>query len=98
MWWLFISLHRYGGLPAWLAVLAVALLCMAPGAVPGAGAWRCSRVGAAAAWRSTSLLFAALWLLAELARTVIFTGFPWLASGYSQVDARWPRWAPWIGV
>jgi len=27
-WWLFISLHHYGGLPAWMAVLAVALLCM----------------------------------------------------------------------
>ena len=25
-WWLYISLHRYGGLPAPLAVLAVALL------------------------------------------------------------------------
>ena len=25
-WWLFISLHRYGGLPAWMAVTAVALL------------------------------------------------------------------------
>ncbi|MDQ6679524.1 MAG: hypothetical protein M3Y67_00985, partial [Pseudomonadota bacterium] len=27
-WWLFISLHRYGGLPAWLTVLAIALLCV----------------------------------------------------------------------
>jgi apolipoprotein N-acyltransferase len=25
-WWLFISLHTYGGLPAWLAVVAIAPL------------------------------------------------------------------------
>ncbi len=43
-------------------------------------------------------LFAVLWLLAELARTVIFTGFPWLASGYAQVDGPLAPLAPWIGV
>jgi apolipoprotein N-acyltransferase len=43
-------------------------------------------------------LFAVLWLLAELARTVIFTGFPWLASGYAQVDGPLAAWAPWVGV
>ena len=26
IWWLFISMHRYGGLPAWMAALAVLLL------------------------------------------------------------------------
>ena len=26
VWWLFISMHRYGGLPAWLAALAVLAL------------------------------------------------------------------------
>ena len=44
------------------------------------------------------VLFAVLWLLAELARTVIFTGFPWLASGYAQVDGPLAAWAPWVGV
>ena len=27
-WWLFVSLHRYGGLPAWLAMLAVFALSL----------------------------------------------------------------------
>ena len=39
-----------------------------------------------------------LWLLAELARGVIFTGFPWLASGYAHVDSPLAALAPWIGV
>jgi apolipoprotein N-acyltransferase len=97
VWWLFISLHRYGGLPAWLAVLAVALLCMGLAlylalALALFARWRRGRVGIDVA------LFAALWLLAELARTVIFTGFPWLASGYAQVDGPLAGWAPWVGV
>ncbi|HYN60529.1 MAG TPA: apolipoprotein N-acyltransferase [Rubrivivax sp.] len=97
VWWLFISLHRYGGLAAWLAVLAVALLCMAlslylAAAMALFARWRRGRVAVDAA------LFAVLWLLAELARTVIFTGFPWLASGYAQIDGPLAAWAPWIGV
>jgi apolipoprotein N-acyltransferase len=55
-----------------------------------------------ARWRrgdaSDALLFAAVWLLAELARGVLFTGFPWLAVGYSQVDAPLRVLAPWVGV
>ena len=97
VWWLFISLHRYGGLPAWLSALAVALLC---------AFLSIYLAGATAAWWRLrrgrpfvdALGFAALWLLAELARGLVFTGFPWLASGYAQVDSRLAALAPWIGV
>ena len=97
VWWLFISMHRYGGLPAWMAVLAVVALCAALGLY---------LAGAAAAWvhwrhRASVVaapMFAALWLLAEIARGVIFTGFPWLASGYAHVDAPLAVLAPWVGV
>src|SRR5262249_24502043 len=41
---------------------------------------------------------AVVWLLAELARAAIFTGFPWAASGYAQVDGPLAGLAPWIGV
>lgn len=97
VWWLFISLHRYGALPAWLAALAVALLCL------GLSLYLAVAMALFARWRSgraalDAALFAALWLLAELARTVIFTGFPWLASGYAQLDGPLAAWAPWLGV
>ncbi|WP_296405755.1 hypothetical protein [Zoogloea sp.] len=41
------------------------------------------RSGRARAWGDAAL-FAALWLLSEWTRGWAFTGFPWLASGYSQ--------------
>ncbi len=96
-WWLFISMYRYGGLPAWLAVLAVLALSAflslyLAAAMAAVARWRGAGTGAAPS------LFAAVWLLAELARGVIFTGFPWLAIGYAYVDSPLAGLAPWLGV
>ncbi|MEO0002907.1 MAG: hypothetical protein RLZZ22_599 [Pseudomonadota bacterium] len=95
-WWLFVSMHTYGGLPAPLALLGVLALAAALGLYyAGAAAlfWRWR--GARPRWRLTA--FVALWTLAELARGLLFTGFPWGAGGYAQVDALAPL-APWVGV
>jgi apolipoprotein N-acyltransferase len=97
VWWLFISMHRYGGLPAWMAVAAVAALCAALSAYLAAATWAFARWRRGHAGRDAAL-FAALWLLAELARGVIFTGFPWAASGYAHVDGPLGTLAPWVGV
>lgn len=96
-WWLFISMHRYGGLPAWMAVAAVVALAAflslyLAAALAAFARWRCGRPLADA------MLFAAVWLLAELARGVLFTGFPWVAAGYAHVDGPLAAWAPWVGV
>ena len=96
-WWLFISLHRYGGLPTWLSVLAVALLCAFLSLYLALALAAFARWRSGSAWRD-ALLFGALWLLAELARGVIFTGFPWIASGYAHVDGPLAALAPWLGV
>jgi apolipoprotein N-acyltransferase len=97
VWWLFISMHRYGGLPAPLAVAAVAALSAA------LALYFALAMALFARWRRGRplpdvLLFALLWLLAEQARTWLFTGFPWLASGYAQVDGPLAALAPWLGV
>lgn len=95
--WIYVSLHRYGGLPAWMSAAAVLLLAATLSgylALLG-GAWvRWRR----RIWWRDALLFAGLWLLAELARALIFTGFPWGASGYGLIDSPLDRLAPWLGV
>ena len=96
LWWLFVSMHTYGGLAAWMAVLAVAAL---------AGALALFYAVAAAAlcaWAPRqralqALMFAALWTLAELVRGRWLTGLPWGAGGYAQADLM-AAWAPWVGV
>jgi apolipoprotein N-acyltransferase len=95
-WWLFISLHTYGGLQAWLAVLAVLALA---GLL---SLYYAVAVGLLCAWAPVSrtaqgLMFASLWTLAELSRGHWFTGFPWGAGGYAQVDLM-AAWAPLVGV
>ncbi|MFN5723877.1 MAG: apolipoprotein N-acyltransferase, partial [Betaproteobacteria bacterium] len=96
-WWLFISLHVYGGLPAPLAGLSVLLLSVALSLYLGVA------MGVVAWCRTGRLLpdvaaFTGAWLLAELARGLIFTGFPWAAAGYAQVDGPLAALAPWLGV
>ncbi|PXW95785.1 apolipoprotein N-acyltransferase [Sphaerotilus hippei] len=96
-WWLFISMHRYGGLPAPLAGLAVLGLA---GFLALYGALA---VAAWTRWRSGRLVidvagWAALWLLVDLARAQWLTGFPWGAAGYAQIDGPLAVLAPWVGV
>src|SRR5690606_17389662 len=69
--WMFVSLHRYGGLPAWLAALAVLLLCLALAvfmALVAAAWWRWRR---GTVW-ADGVLLGCLWLLAEWARGFVF--------------------------
>jgi apolipoprotein N-acyltransferase len=100
VWWLFISMHRYGGLAAPLAALAVFALSAALSLYLGLACamWARWRSEAASAVGRNALLFAGLWLLAELARGLLFTGFPWAAFGYAQLDSPLAAWAPWLGV
>ena len=37
--WLYISLHQYGGLPAWFAILSLVLFSLYLGLFAGAAAW-----------------------------------------------------------
>ncbi len=95
--WLYISMHRYGGLDAWLAALAVLALSAFLSLYLGA------TMAAFVAWRRgqaaiDALLFAALWFVAEWARGTLFTGFPWAAAGYAYLDGPLASLAPWCGV
>jgi apolipoprotein N-acyltransferase len=99
VWWLFISLHTYGGLPTWLAASAVLALCSALSLYWGAAAWlyvtfRERDPG----WSWRVLAFGACVMLAELARARWFTGFPWGVGGYAHVDSVLAIAAPWVGV
>ena len=96
-WWLFISMHTYGGLAAWMAALAVLALAAFLSLYYAVAAALFARF---ARGRATfdALLFAALWLMAELLRDSLFTGFPWGAGGYAHVDGPMAVLAPWLGV
>jgi apolipoprotein N-acyltransferase len=100
-WWLYVSMHLVGGLPAPLATVAVLALAAALGLYYAAAAatWVALAQGLTAHRPGlVSALFAALWTLAELMRGSWLTGFPWGAAGYAHVDSLLSVWAPWMGV
>ncbi|TXH88956.1 MAG: apolipoprotein N-acyltransferase [Rhodoferax sp.] len=97
LYWLYIAMETYGGMPWLLAGAAVLVLAMALSLYGAAAAMlyaHLRRVGGA--WRS--LLFAATWLLAELARGQWVTGFGWGAAGYAHNEGPLAGLAPWLGV
>lgn len=96
-WWLYISMHTYGGLAAPLAALAVLALAVFLGSYYAAVS-AYFRALALVHRVQAALVFASLWLLAELARGQWWTGFPWGAGGYAHVDGPLARLAPFVGV
>jgi len=98
VWWLYIALHHYGGLPVAITVLALFLLCGGLALYYAAALWvyvYCTHPFSKA---QKAMVFAACWTLAELARAQWWTGFPWAAIGYAHVDGVLSYAAPWTGI
>jgi len=98
-WWLFVAMHTYAGLAAWMACLAVLLLAAVLSLYYAIAAYAYVLLRPSQAL-GASALFACLWLLAELARGVWFTGFGWGAAGYAHIDglARFARYVGAYGI
>ena len=97
LWWLYISLHDFGHLPALLAGAAVLLLALV------LSLYYAAALALAAKLRDArpavhALIWASCWLVAELARAQFLTGFPWITSGYAHALGPLSHWAPWVGV
>src|SRR6185503_21069041 len=95
--WVYVSLHYFGGMPAPVAGFASSAFCAFLALFPAAAGWLQARVPAPQAVRAC-LLIPAAWVLFEWMLVWIFTGFPWVAIGYSA--AGWPLqgYAPLGGV
>ncbi len=95
--WVYISIHTFGHspLPAAIGVmlLLVAYMSLFTTALAYAGAR--SRVSGTV-W--LTVLLPAGWALAEWLRSWLFTGFPWLNLGYTQIDSPLAGYAPLLGV
>lgn len=109
VWWLYVSMHRYGEMAAPLAGAALVLFSLYLALYPAlsAGLWsRCAGHAAhdarserpfAPSWHG-AFAFASAWALGEWLRGTVLTGFPWLASGYAQVDGPFAGFAAIGGV
>jgi apolipoprotein N-acyltransferase len=98
VWWLHIALHEHGNLPAIISIAAILILC------GGLALYYTVALIIYAKFQDVlrpwqkSLLLAACWTMAEMARAQWFTGFPWAAVGYAQINSYLSMAAPWVGV
>lgn len=83
IYWVFIAMNTFGGIPAPVAVLLTFVLCAVLGLFPAASVgfarWLDVRGAVGAA---TALPFS--WAAVEWGRNYVFTGFPWSNIAYTQ--------------
>jgi len=103
IYWIFISIYYHGFVPLSLSLFLTALLMLYMALFPMALGYLLQRFtpagfGAQSTRIKLLLVLPAAWVLMEWLRGWLFTGFPWLAMGYSQTDTWLAGVAPLLGV
>ena len=97
--WIYYSIHHFGGASVLLAGLLMLAFTAAIALFFALPAWLWARwLRRNEAPLADALAFAALWVGQEAFRGWFLTGFPWLYSGYSQLDGPLAGLAPLGGV
>ena len=96
--WVYVSLHVYGGMAVPAAAFATFVFCAIYASCPAIAGGLVHRLRAGQGL-TLLLVFPALWALSDWSRGWLFTGFPWLSLGYSQVPSSpLAGYAPVVGV
>ncbi|RLP53823.1 MAG: apolipoprotein N-acyltransferase [Ketobacter sp.] len=94
--WVFVSIHYFGGTPAWLAAIGtgafILTLSLVFFAVPF---WFARKLRID---HYAIISFPALWVAIEWSKSWFLSGFPWLWAGYGFVDSPFAGLAPISGV
>ncbi len=89
LYWIDIVLEKYGGLPVWLSIPVLILLCgyLAFYGLAFAVGIKVFHKNIIPSW----LILPSLWVVLEWIRGKLITGFPWNLLAYSQTDLKWLR-------
>ena len=96
--WVIISIHDYGQLNYFLAGLATLLFLAYLAIYPALVAYAFKLLESNHSKFVKILLFSTLWTLSELIRSNLFSGFPWLLVGTTQIDTPLRYLAPVFGI
>jgi apolipoprotein N-acyltransferase len=97
-YWLYVSIHGFGGAPVWLALSLMLGLVGVMGLYHAALGYAIARWLPASGWVRWLIALPAAWLLIEWWRGWFLSGFSWLSLGYSQTDTWLAGFAPLTGV
>lgn len=90
LYWIDIVLEKYGGLPLWMSIPVLVLLC---GYIALYSVLFSFGIRLFQEWRfiPSWLFIPSLWVILEWLRGKLLTGFPWNLLAYSQTELRWLR-------
>ncbi|MFW8566413.1 apolipoprotein N-acyltransferase [Orrella sp. 11846] len=104
LYWLTVSMHQYGGMPLWMAIIALIGFAAYLSLYPTLSAWLFRRMSAGQTQDLTpkgiiglGAFWAAIWTLCEWLRGTLLTGFAWLNTASGQVEGWLAGWSAWIG-
>lgn len=98
VYWIFISISRYGDVPDIVAFFITAGLISILALFPAAACYLTNRYFNHDTRTKIVYAFPALWVLTEWVRSWFFSGFPWLLIGYSQTNSPLKGIAPIFSV
>ncbi len=97
-YWIYTAVHVFGRAPVWLAVFLMLGLVAIMAAYYALAGWLLARFLPRAGATRRLLALPSLWVLMEWLRGWLFSGFPWLETGYAHSDSPLAGFAPLGGI
>lgn len=98
VYWVFISISRYGDVSPPLSALITLGLVAILALFPAAACYFTNQYFTRFDRSRLVFAFPAIWVFSEWLRSWLFSGFPWLLAGYSQTNSPLKGYAPILSV
>jgi apolipoprotein N-acyltransferase len=100
--WIYISIHTYGNTNILLGLTITLLFVMTLALFPALLGYLLQKYSSDSTPSSSLtralIIFPAIGAILEWCRSYVFTGFPWLLLGYSQINSPLAGYAPVLGI
>lgn len=97
-YWIYTAVHVFGRAPIWLAIFLMLGLVAIMATYYALAGWLLARFLPRPGVMRHLLALPALWVLMEWLRGWLFSGFPWLETGYAHSDSPLAGFAPLGGI
>ncbi|MBN2689921.1 MAG: apolipoprotein N-acyltransferase [Gammaproteobacteria bacterium] len=97
-YWVYISIHLHGGASIIVATFVTAIFIAFLALFPAIVGLLLTKLFPKNSFLKYVIVFPTIWTSVEILRSFIFTGFPWLSIGYSQINQPLSAIAPILSV